>query len=219
MASGTYNLFEQAMVERKQITCIYEGGYREICPHILGHRKHNEVALTYQFAGTNSEGRPVNGEWKCLYLSKVRDAQLREGPWRGGSEHSQNQNCVNEVDLDVNPESPYKPKRQVASRAPGRGAARRNPLDGANELQRADGTKSTRDAWIRALEWTSTIAANPTRLLADVLDEFAPAHTDDKALLTSAGRSLYLSELAGEANRYSRWALQCLGMQGVASAK
>jgi fatty-acyl-CoA synthase len=50
------------------------------------------------------------------------------------------------------------------------------------------------------------IAANPTRLLADVIDDFAPTHTEDRALL-SVTRSLTYSELAQEANRYSRWAL------------
>lgn len=116
MPSATYQLFEQAMVEEKQITCAYESGYREICPHILGHRNNNEVALTYQFAGTNAEGKQVKGEWKCLYLSKVRNAQLREGPWHGGSDHSQSQTCVTDVDLDINPESPYNPKRRMNPR-------------------------------------------------------------------------------------------------------
>jgi hypothetical protein len=36
-----------------------------------------------------------------------------EGPWQSGREHSQRQSCVKDVDLDVNPDSPYAPKRQL----------------------------------------------------------------------------------------------------------
>jgi hypothetical protein len=46
-------------------------------------------------------------------LAKVSDAQLRDGPWLAGSSHSQPQGCVEEVDLDINPSSPYQPKRRI----------------------------------------------------------------------------------------------------------
>src|SRR5437763_1152591 len=49
--SETYRLFEQAMVEQKQIVCLYKGERREICPIILGHSQGEERALSYQFAG------------------------------------------------------------------------------------------------------------------------------------------------------------------------
>jgi hypothetical protein len=38
MASPAYELFEQAMRERKQIVCLYGGYQRELCPIILGHK-------------------------------------------------------------------------------------------------------------------------------------------------------------------------------------
>jgi hypothetical protein len=44
-------------------------------------------------------------------LAKVSDVKLRDGPWHAGSRHTQPQGCVEEVDLDVNPDSPYQPKR------------------------------------------------------------------------------------------------------------
>jgi fatty-acyl-CoA synthase len=209
MPSATYRIFEQAMQERKQITCTYENGYREICPYILGYRSNNEVCLTYQFAGTNSQGKQVKGEWKCLYLSKVKEPRLRDGPWHGQSEHSQNQTCVPEVDLDVNPNSPYLPKRQLS--APTSGATE-SPLSSSSRedmSERGHAKRVSRDAWIRALQATSRITSNPSRLLADVIDEFAPMHTDDWALI-SGKRSLTYYELVQEANRYSRWALEHL---------
>ena len=54
-------------------------------------------------------------DWKCLSLAKVSDVQLREGPWYAGDSHTQRQGCVKVVDLDVNPASPYNPKRRLRS--------------------------------------------------------------------------------------------------------
>ena len=112
MPSPTYELFAAAIKARKQITCVYDGYPRELCPHILGHKKDEEVALCFQFAGKSSRLLPRAGEWRCLHLAKVEDAGLRDGPWHGGTDHSKPQACVEIVDLDVNPLSPYSPKRR-----------------------------------------------------------------------------------------------------------
>jgi hypothetical protein len=116
MASAVYYLFARAMQERKQILCRYQGLPREICPIILGHTKDAEVALVFQFGGAASKGLPAAGEWKCLHLAKVSDVRLRDGPWHAGSNHDVRQSCVAVVDVDVNPESPYKPKRRLHRR-------------------------------------------------------------------------------------------------------
>ena len=113
MPSPTYDLFEQAMAGRKQILCTYDGYPREVCPIILGHTNGREVALAYQFGGGGKTGLPPGGRWKCLSLAKVGNVQLRNGPWYSGTSHAQAQQCVKVVDLDVNPASPYAPKRQV----------------------------------------------------------------------------------------------------------
>ncbi|HZT87816.1 MAG TPA: nucleotidyltransferase substrate binding protein [Stellaceae bacterium] len=111
--SRTYRLFEQAMAERKQVVCLYDGYRRELCPIILGHSQGEEKALTYQFEGEAKEPLPPGGQWKCLWLSGVSEVQLRDGPWRTGSRHMKKQTCVEIVDLDVNPNSPYNPKRRL----------------------------------------------------------------------------------------------------------
>jgi hypothetical protein len=111
--SPTYDLFEQAMTKRKQVICTYDGHPRELCPVILGHSNGEEVALAYQFAGQSNSGLPPGGQWKCLRLSKISNAQLRDGPWHAGSSHTRRQPCVQAVDLDVNPVSPYDPRRRV----------------------------------------------------------------------------------------------------------
>jgi hypothetical protein len=101
MPSPVYQLFRDAITSRKQITCHYQGLYRELCPHVLGHTKGEEVALTYQFAGESREGLSPGGGWKCLRLSEVRNAQLREGRWHTGFRHTRFQSCVQIVDCDA----------------------------------------------------------------------------------------------------------------------
>jgi hypothetical protein len=114
--NSIYTLFERAMRTRKQIICTYDGYVREICPVILGHSKGQEKALTYQFAGQSKSGLPPGGEWRCLFLSKVSKARLRDEAWLVGSSHTQPQGCVEIVDIDVNPTSPYRPKRRIRPR-------------------------------------------------------------------------------------------------------
>jgi hypothetical protein len=111
MPSRTYELFATALIERKQIVCLYDGHRRELCPIILGHTKGQEAALVYQFAGESRSGLPPGGQWKCLRLAKASEVRLREGPWFAGDSHQQAQSCVEDVDLDVNPSSPYRPRR------------------------------------------------------------------------------------------------------------
>jgi PIN domain nuclease of toxin-antitoxin system len=113
VTSRTYELFAQAIAEQKQIFCTYERLPRELCPHILGHTKGEEVALTYQFGGQSKSGLPPKGEWRCLSLSKVQKVRLRGGPWHAGSRHTRPQPCVEIVDVDVNPSSPYRPRRRL----------------------------------------------------------------------------------------------------------
>ncbi|HLH51874.1 MAG TPA: hypothetical protein VKV96_21235 [Roseiarcus sp.] len=114
MPSATYDLFAEAMHEEKQIFCMYDGHPRELCAVVLGHTKGEEKALTFQVGGRSKQGPlPVGGEWRCLFLAKVQAARLRSGPLRVGAGHSRPQGCVEEVDLDINPNSPYHPKRRI----------------------------------------------------------------------------------------------------------
>jgi hypothetical protein len=110
--SEAFRLFHRAILDRQQITCIYNGVRREVCPHILGHTAGEEKALVYQFGGA-STSRPLGkGQWRCLYLSKVSDVALRDGPWHTGSEHRKTQRCVETLYVDVNTRVPNQPGRR-----------------------------------------------------------------------------------------------------------
>ena len=82
----------------------------EIQAILLGYKKGEEAALVYQFGGGTSSRIPA---WKCLDLSKVGNACLRDGPRVEIPATSGSSKCVDSVDLDVNPNSPYHPKRSL----------------------------------------------------------------------------------------------------------
>ena len=68
--------------------------------------------------------------------------------------------------------------------------------------------------WVRALESTAPIAANPHRLLPGIIEQMAQTCGEAPALL-SAGESLTYRELAARANVFARWALD----QGLAKGE
>jgi hypothetical protein len=100
MPSATYELLLSAMRGRKQVTCIYQGHRREVCPILLGRTGPEEKSLVYQFGGSSSVG-PVKpgGLWKCLKLAEVRDVELRDGAWHAGDSHSAAQSCMKTVEM------------------------------------------------------------------------------------------------------------------------
>jgi predicted DNA-binding transcriptional regulator YafY len=101
MTSQTYQIFRQAVLEKKQVTCTYHDLYREICPHTLGYTNGQEQALSFQFAGQSSKGLPPGGEWRCMKLDEVIGAKLRDGPWHTAPDHSRPQTCVKQIDVEV----------------------------------------------------------------------------------------------------------------------
>ena len=113
MSSTVYDLFVRAMVEEKQVACVLDGHPRVFSVIILGQRAGEEVALVWQTAGSSSRGLPPGGAWRNIKLSAVRDATLRSGRLRSGDSHKTEQSWVTDVDLDVNPDSPYRPRRRL----------------------------------------------------------------------------------------------------------
>jgi hypothetical protein len=110
--SETFRTLHRAILDRKQITCVYQGAYREICPHILGHSGGVEKALVFQFGGESSKGLPAGGQWRCLFLADVAQVHARDGRWHSGSGHQTTQTCVESIYIDVNTAVPNQPGRR-----------------------------------------------------------------------------------------------------------
>src|ERR1700722_8605407 len=99
MPSPTYALFRNAILAEQQVTCLYGGAIRELCPHIIGTNKSGEeVVLAWQFGGVSSGKLP---QWRCLKLANVENACAHGGRWHEGGSHKTAQTCVTTIDLDI----------------------------------------------------------------------------------------------------------------------
>jgi fatty-acyl-CoA synthase len=70
----------------------------------------------------------------------------------------------------------------------------------------ARGKPSAAKSWLKAIELTSRIEAEPGRLFADVVEDWSKRQPDRPALISEAGTLSYRA-LAERINRYARWAL------------
>jgi len=68
------------------------------------------------------------------------------------------------------------------------------------------GQPSAAKSWLKAIERTSGIEAEPSRLFADIVEDWA-ARQPDRAALISETESFSYRALADRINRYARWAL------------
>ena len=68
------------------------------------------------------------------------------------------------------------------------------------------GKPSAAKAWLKAIELTSRIEANPQALFADVVEDWAERQPDRPALISDRETLTYRA-LATRINRYARWAL------------
>jgi len=90
-----------AILARRQVLCTHHGARREVCPIMLGRKNGAACVLTWQFAGTNEKGEPVQGGWKCLPLDEVSDVRVHDGPWYAGDSPPRAQAWLDDVDIDV----------------------------------------------------------------------------------------------------------------------
>ncbi len=97
----TYALLRQAIIDRSQVICTYNGLIRECCPHSIGLKGSVEHVLMFQFAGQSRRGLPPGGCWRCLDIGDLSFISTRPGQWFTRDDHRQRQSCIDRVDLDV----------------------------------------------------------------------------------------------------------------------
>src|SRR5450759_4554019 len=68
------------------------------------------------------------------------------------------------------------------------------------------GKPSAAKSWLKAIELTSRIEADPSRLFADLVEDWSKRQPDRPALISEA-ETLSYRALAERINRYARWAL------------
>jgi fatty-acyl-CoA synthase len=79
-------------------------------------------------------------------------------------------------------------------------------IEKANEQEPRSDKASAAKSWLKAIALTSRIEADPSRLFADLVDEFAKRHGERTALVSDV-ETLSYRAFAARINRYARWAL------------
>jgi hypothetical protein len=107
-ATDNYALIWEAIERKQQVLAIYQGYYRELCPHSIGINKHGErQGLFYQFGGESRSGLGPPGSpdnWRCIRIDELSDIRLRDGEWHTAPHHTRPQMCVfHRVDLSIFP--------------------------------------------------------------------------------------------------------------------
>src|SRR5271168_2541820 len=86
------------------------------------------------------------------------------------------------------------------------GAVEHATVEQPQAASRPRGKPSTAKSWLKAIELTSRIEANPNRLFADIIEDWAVRQPDRPALMSDHAILSY-RELNERIHRYARWAL------------
>lgn len=99
--SDAYSIVRQAIIGKQQVIATYRGHRREMWPHVIGTKVGQRQALFFQFAGSSSSGLPPGGEWRCIPIDGLSDVSTQSREWHAGPTHTQEQTCVDAVDVEV----------------------------------------------------------------------------------------------------------------------
>ena len=88
MFDDIYSTISIAIQQQIPIIATYNGHRRVLCPHALGTKRGRGQCLCYQIAGGSSSGLGGGGEWRCLVLDRISDADFYPGQWYSGGNHS-----------------------------------------------------------------------------------------------------------------------------------
>jgi hypothetical protein len=96
-------LIRVAIVDRRQLSFVSAGKWREMCPHVLGTRQGVWHVYGWQFAGETNRGRLP--DWRCIeLLSITSEIRMSDGEWhRGWRAKNAMQTCVDSIFAQVDP--------------------------------------------------------------------------------------------------------------------
>jgi len=104
MSSANYAIIRNAILNKQQVVATYKDHVREMCPHVIGTKNGREQALFYQFGGSSSSGAIIPGSpqnWRCIAIEGLSNIIVRTGTWHTGTNHSQPQTCVDNIDVEI----------------------------------------------------------------------------------------------------------------------
>jgi len=105
--TDVYSMLATAIQQQIPVWLVYDGQQKLVCPHSLGTSSKGQTnCLCYQIDGESSSGLSHPGSddnWRCLRVSKISQVEFSPfSQWVSGGNHSCANNCVVNVDYEVN---------------------------------------------------------------------------------------------------------------------
>lgn len=101
---SNYQIIKEAIINKQPISAVYNGKYREMCPHVIGKKNGRNQALFYQFGGESNSSNIIAGSasnWRCIQIDGLSNIKVISGGWHTASNHSIPSTCVDEIDVEV----------------------------------------------------------------------------------------------------------------------
>ena len=98
-----YEIIRKAILEKKCVTCDYNGYTRKMTPHVIGTKNGKEQTLFYQYGGQSKSGlsSDPNKNWRCIPIDSIKNLSTNGDAFKTAHNHSQSQTCVDDIDVEV----------------------------------------------------------------------------------------------------------------------
>ena len=74
-----YDQVDSALSSRRVVSIYYDGGVRDLCPHIIGYTDDKPYATFYQVGGYSASGNQVG--WKTICLENITQVGSSSVTW------------------------------------------------------------------------------------------------------------------------------------------
>ena len=99
-----WDILERAINDKRTIRVSYHDHERLLCPHLLGWRNGRAKVLSYQSAGTTSQGVIAGNprqRWRSMFVDEIEGAVLTNDIWQTGPNYTADCNSVDVVEVAV----------------------------------------------------------------------------------------------------------------------
>lgn len=95
-----YAFIKQAIKDKCSLDITYDGYNKKISPHILGYDESGEPKMfCFQYAGQSKKPLPVGGQWRCLFVSHIKNISQNDDKWHTKSADLTSNACVSKIDV------------------------------------------------------------------------------------------------------------------------
>lgn len=105
---SAWTVLARAIGERRPVQVRYHGRERILCPHALGWKNGRAQVLSFQAAGSTSDG-PLPPDprqcWRLMFVDEIETPVITDGPWLTADNYLQNSHGLDAVEVEISQEN------------------------------------------------------------------------------------------------------------------